>query len=164
MTEEWRTVKEFPNYAVSNEGRVRNDETGKVLKPAHCGQGRGYTTVQLWKNKKGASRLVHRLVGFAFVDGCKDGLQINHIDGVKSNSNASNLEWVTGSENLHHAYDTGLSPSGENHVSSKLTNYEVLEIRALRRMGTTLQVLADFFGVSLTLVSLIVNNKTRRRG
>ena len=156
MTEDWRTVKEFPNYAVSNDGRVRNDETGQVLKPAYCGQGRGYTTVQLWKNKKGASRLVHRLVGFAFVDGYKDGLQINHIDGVKSNNNHSNLEWVTNSENQQHAFDTGLRPS-------KLTNYEVLEIRALRRMGTTQQALADFFGVTQALISRIVNNKIWRR-
>ena len=31
-TEQWKTIKEFPNYQVSNMGNVRNSKTGQVLK------------------------------------------------------------------------------------------------------------------------------------
>ena len=48
--EEWRKVEEFPNYSVSNLGNVRNDETGRILKP--WVNSHGYLLANLCKNKK----------------------------------------------------------------------------------------------------------------
>lgn len=77
-------------------------ESGKVLKP-HLNLN-GYLTVNL----RGKQVKLHQLVANAFVPGKKEGLVINHKDGNKLNCLPSNLEWVTQSENMLHAYATGL--------------------------------------------------------
>lgn len=58
---------------------------------------------------------IHRLVCLAW-NGLppSDGkvYEPNHIDGDKHNNHRLNLEWMTRSENVQHAYDTGLSTNG----------------------------------------------------
>lgn len=60
---------------------------------------------------------VHRLVASAFVDGGFPEMQVNHINGVKSDNRKENLEWVTPSQNIQHAYDNGLN-SGHCNAES----------------------------------------------
>lgn len=98
----WKAVNLEPYgevYEVSNLGEVRNKLTGKVLKlfPNE----RGYLRVRLVKDKKAFGTSIHRLVMMSFcpVDGM-EGLEVDHIDGDKSNNSLSNLRWVTHEENL----------------------------------------------------------------
>ena len=103
-TEIWHKCEvPYTRYEVSNQGRVRNAHTGRVLRP---GKNRcGYLFVLLYY--KGQSRFcyVHNLVATAFVEGWREGLQVNHKNGVKTDNRAENLEWVTSSENHQHACD-----------------------------------------------------------
>jgi hypothetical protein len=94
---QWRKVIENTTYSVSDEGQVRNDSTNKILKP--CFNNCGYFYVQLTKDKKVKIALIHRLVAKAFVENADGKKQVDHIDGNKTNNNASNLRWVTASEN-----------------------------------------------------------------
>ena len=57
-----------------------------------------------------------------------NNLEINHINGNKYDNSISNLEWVSHSQNVQHAYDNGLMASGENHRFSILTENQVREI------------------------------------
>lgn len=111
MSEEWKTIKDFPNYEVSNTGKVRSlnyNNTGKVreLKPRDAGN--GYLSVGLCRNGKQKSIKLHRLVAELFIPNIRNKLEINHKDGNKANNAADNLEWVSRSENQKHAYDNGL--------------------------------------------------------
>lgn len=105
--EEWRSIDSYPNYDVSNCGRVRNSKTGRVLKPGRHKQ--GYSLVWLSKAGKTKGRSVHSLVANAFIPNPENKPQVNHLDGDKSNNHIGNLEWSTGSENTLHAYRTSLN-------------------------------------------------------
>ena len=123
MTEEiWRPIKDFPGYEVSNLGNVRsfyNNRYGiksdfRILKGS-VDKSTGYLKVSLWKNGKGATKSVHRLVADAFLDKCESKNDVNHIDGNKLNNCISNLEFATRNENMKHAYSTGLvTPTDKN--------------------------------------------------
>lgn len=63
----------------------------------------------LYDNGNGTTERVHRLVASAFVPNPDNKSDVNHIDGNKLNNHYTNLEWVTKSENMRHAYDTGLA-------------------------------------------------------
>lgn len=105
--EKWLAIDRFPNYCVSDTGRIKNRKTNHILKSHN--DGHGYPQVILSNNGYKQSQRVHRLVANAFVDGRDECLEVNHIDGCKENNRACNLEWVTPSENSLHAYTTGLS-------------------------------------------------------
>ena len=93
----------FTRYEVSNQGRVRNAHTGRVLRPRKHNW--GYLRVALYYKGLCKERFVHNLVATAFVEGWREGLQVNHKNGVKTDNRAENLEWVTSSENHQHAHD-----------------------------------------------------------
>lgn len=104
MSEIWKSLG-YANYSVSDLGRVRNDITGKYVKPYSNGWGRllvdfrscGFKTPQ-----------VHTLVAFCFLGPKPEGMEINHKDGNPHNNSATNLEYLTPKENVQHAIRNGL--------------------------------------------------------
>ena len=75
------------------------------------------------QNKEIKHVTVHRLVASAFIPNIENKPEVNHIDGIKSNNCDWNLEWSTHSENMQHAYDTGLKkPSQLNKCGFKHHN------------------------------------------
>lgn len=106
---EWREVKGFKGYFVSRCGKVKSYRTGKKIILKQREDHKGYLKVQL-VTELGTIKgfFVHRLVGYSFIPNPNNKPFINHIDGVKSNNHADNLEWVTARENVAHAYSLGL--------------------------------------------------------
>lgn len=107
----WKVIEEFPDYEISNLGRIFNNKHHRFLHPSIGA--RGYPVVNLTKDGKAYLRTVHILLGRAFIfnDDTEHKTQINHIDGNKTNFNLNNLEWVTPAENMVHARKTGLHTS-----------------------------------------------------
>ena len=93
----------YTRYEVSNQGRVRNALTDQVLRPRIIKE--GYLIVDLYYKGQRKTCYVHNLVATAFVEGWREGLEVNHKNGVKTDNRAENLEWVTASENRQHASD-----------------------------------------------------------
>lgn len=108
----WVQAKDFPNYEVSSEGRIRNVKTKRTLK-THINRN-GYEELVLRKDNKPRNQKVHRLVADSFYDGDHNGLDVNHIDGNKANNHISNLEWCTRKENIAHAFKHGLATSSRS--------------------------------------------------
>ena len=109
--EEWRDVKGYEGlYQVSSEGRVKSlerkfiDKIGReryvkecFLKPS-ADRG-GYLRVGLCDGEKRKTFKVHRLVCEAFHENPDNKPQVNHINEIKTDNRASNLEWATAREN-----------------------------------------------------------------
>ena len=101
----WKEVKGYENYLVSDDGKVFSKFSGRLLvcKPRDD----GYVTTALRKGEKSKNVYIHRLVLEAFGPTNKKET-INHKDGNKLNNHISNLEWNTYTENNKHAIETGL--------------------------------------------------------
>lgn len=100
--ENWKPILGYEGlYLVSDEGKVMNALTGRVLKERDNGS--GYKKVELWKNHKGKRMYIHRLVAISFINNPEGKTEVNHIDGNPKNNKAENLEWVSSSENTKHA-------------------------------------------------------------
>ena len=102
--EQWREINGYPNYLISNNGKVFSKKRNKVLSPKVDKY--GYFVVGLCRNNKVKHFTIHRLVALAFIpaiDGCN---VVNHKDCNKQNNNVDNLEWTTVSGNTKHCFHT----------------------------------------------------------
>lgn len=107
----WKQIDEFgPRYHFSNFGRVYSSKASRCLIPQPTKK--GYTTVCI-KNIKGKSKKygVHVLICWAF-RGPKPGeeYEVNHKNRIKDDNRSRNLEWITKSENVRHAFKFGCYP------------------------------------------------------
>ena len=102
--EYWKEILGYKGYYVSNMGRIKHYiksyDTFALLKPEHnCRTNREYIKIGS-KNLSFA-----RIVAHAFVNGySSERNTVNHIDGDVENNSASNLEWVSQSDNNKHSY------------------------------------------------------------
>lgn len=88
--EKWRAVKGFPWHSVSNEGRVRNDRTGKILQPLVIQNG----SIVVHLNAYGTSyKVVGLIVADAFIPNPTNAKRVDYIDGDRSNCHVENLKW-----------------------------------------------------------------------
>jgi len=122
MQEEWKIIKNFPNYMISNLGRIKSLNYKRTNKEQILKQninGRGYYYVNISVNNKYHNLLIHREVATAFLNNNKNYSDVNHKDGNKLNNNVNNLEWCTRSHNIQHAYNNGLKKGGKGKTYKK---------------------------------------------
>lgn len=180
-TEIWLPIPGFDGYEASSEGRIRSltrtitylregkevvtPKTGTILTTSNKVNNSGYQFAAIAPKRGTVS--VHHLIAITFI-GPKPSTShcVNHKDCNKQNNKASNLEWVTYSENLKHAVGMGrfdvfkkeqsIRSRGENNHNSKLTAEKVLAIRADE---STHEVIAAKYGITKTHVWFVKNKK-----
>jgi len=154
------------HYWVSNYGRIYSSKLNAIINPGMDMS--GYLRINLFaKDGREVRRSIHRLVmeSFCWFEGC-DKYQVNHINGIKIDNYIGNLEWTTRSENMRHAYLTGLNHSGEDCLLSKYSNQTIIRIADLLMQDTLSysQICMEVFGECndgyLHLVSNIANKNS----
>ncbi|WJJ55317.1 hypothetical protein QB910_000073 [Dabrowskivirus KKP3916] len=146
-----KQVKGTPWY-VTNLGRIMTTR-GQGWEKKFTLSRNGYYMV----NYKGKNYYVHILVAEAFLGERPDGFEVNHKDGNKKNNHVDNLEYVTKSENIQHAVDTGLKPSmhGETNGMHKLSNDDAKRLILELEHGASNDYLGQKYGLHSRYVSLI---------
>ena len=125
MENEWKPVVNYEGlYEVSSDGKIKS--VARIIKDCN-GNTRvwherimkyakdkdGYFRVQLSKNGKATSKLVHRIVAEAFIENPEKLPLINHKDENKNNNNYKNLEWCDAK------YNSNYGNAIEKRVSSR---------------------------------------------
>lgn len=158
MNEIWKDIIGYEGlYEISSLGRIKSNKGFLSIQKAI----NGYMLAHLWGNNIRKSKLVHRLVGLAFIPNPDMLKEINHLDGNKGNNVYSNLEWTTRSKNQKHSYDVlgRIKPpqpfkEGSGHPLSKSVYCPTLGIRF-----DSARIAARETGVSQGSISDICNGK-----
>lgn len=164
----YRDVSGFPGYRVGDDGSIwsrhrRNGaglgEQWRQLTPRRGAN--GYLKVNLRMSGLDHARYVHRLVLEAFVGEAPDGAQACHGDGDRTNNALDNLRWDTRASNEADKYlhGTARGTLGQGNGAAKLSEADVREIRDLCRGGALQWEVAILFGVSRSLVSMIMSGQ-----
>ena len=172
---EWRNVVGYEGlYEVSSTGllhsvtrtieynspitpnAVRRTYKGKLIS---CTTNKlGYTRARLSVGGVNSMRSVHRLVAEAFHPNSYNKPCVNHINEVKDDNRATNLEWCTYSENTQHSVH---KITGDNHYKTKLTNDDVLSIVThLKENIKTQEEIGEFHGTTKQIVCDIKNGRS----
>ena len=167
--EVWKEIPGFNGrYMVSSLGRIGSNRYSqlkghyfKILEPHIVSK--GYLAAVFMVNKKNHHLSLHRLVAKAFIPGEFEGAQVNHKDLNKQNNEVSNLEWVTGEENIQHYFSNsssspnsklcidvntgevyssiGKAAQAKHHDRNKMEE----KLRGVRSNNTSILVLEDYF-------------------
>ena len=107
-------IEGYENYLLYDDARVYNKKFNRFLKPGTNQD--GYKLVGLWKNGKGKTFRLHRLVGLHYIPNPENKPQVDHIDRDQSNNHVSNLRWATILENHQNKGDMKNNTSGIKNI------------------------------------------------
>lgn len=165
---EWRDVPGYEGvYQVSSTGLVKRIKASKgattshVLKPRALPK--GYQFVTLCVNSHPKQFYIHRLVLSAFKGDCPPNMEVNHLNGNRSDNRLENLEYVTHFENVQHTVHVLKNHrKGEEAGGAILNPNQVREIRGLWKRGVKQRDIALRYGVDYRTVWNIIHSKTWR--
>jgi hypothetical protein len=123
----WKAIEGFEGlYEISNMGRVKSlarvahrPKVGPlpVKEKIRCTplNTSGYPSIFLSKDGVTTQFRIHRLVAQAFIPNPDNLPQVNHLNNVKTDNRAENLEWITLLGNVYHAVELYGSKWGSHH-------------------------------------------------
>lgn len=149
--EEWKQSEEFPSYDISDEGKVRNRKTGRILKTNISEK--GYERVSLSENGVSKTRSIHTLVAETYIPDYEVGMGVIHKDNNPLNNHADNLELGTKSDIARSSYDRGRKQTHRMRPVRCVETGEAFE---------SITDCAKKMGVSAHGVSRSVNNPASR--
>jgi hypothetical protein len=174
----WRPVEGFPDYDVSNLGRVRSWRM-RVAIPGKRGSASARRTepyvlalgvketgrlhVVLRQGGRHLTVQVHLLVGRTFLPNPDNLPELNHKTGIHTDNRLGNLEWVTSAQNIQHAVKFGLVAHGTRHGMSKLNPAQVYEIRKRCDGGESQRCVAVSLGLAQGTVADVARRASWKR-
>ncbi len=138
--------KKILKYNVLKNGNIVS-ETGMVLNKK---SGKGYESFK--------GKYVHRLVAEKYIPNLNNYKDVNHINGIKTDNRVENLEWLSRSLNIKHAWDNKLNTGSTNNVSKKRL-FILEDVDNIKNSSLPSRKIAKLYNVSKTTILNIRNNK-----
>ena len=155
-------IKNYENYLITQNGLVLNNKLNKYLKIQTNRY--GYKVVQLYKNGIPKKFSIHRLIAIQYIKNPYNKLEVNHINGIKSDNRLENLEWVTKSENGLHSYKMGLSNISE--LNKKMVRAKVIKVVLDTESGIFYDSLTDLcneLNLKYSKMRDMLSNRTKNK-
>jgi hypothetical protein len=151
---DWKEIPGIIGYFVSPRGEIGrqiDSTTYKILKPKRTPAGYQEYNVMTVDGKR-ITKTMHSLIALTFIGPRPKNYVINHKNGIKTDNRVENIEYVTRSENVLHAYRIGLMKAmkGEQAVNSKLTEDIVKIIKECK--SVSVKKLAGIFNVDANTI------------
>lgn len=156
--EEFRDIKGFENYQVSNLGRIYSKKRRACLKVKRLA-GRGYYQVRLSKDGIYYYKNLHRLIAETFIPNPNNLRTVNHINGNKLDNRVSNLEWADDCRQQHEACLLGLKPTNK-HI---LTEDEIIKVYEMYSKGTSVKEIAEIYNTRTQQICKLVKGQRHQR-
>jgi len=113
----WCDIPNYENsYEANNNGKIRNKKTKKILSPSK--DKKNYLRVNLCKDKRTKTFLVHQLIAKTFIKNTDNLKMIDHINGIPNDNRTCNLRWTTYKDNANNIITrerNSISKSKEKH-------------------------------------------------
>lgn len=133
----WKNINKYPNYYISNFGRIKNKKN--ILRPSITN---GYYGINLFNKEKKIRMQIHILVAKQFINNPKDLPFVNHINGNRLDNRIENLEWIDNSGNMIHAFRIGLFKPKVCKVNQlSLDGTLIKEWKSISEASKTLKIL-----------------------
>lgn len=149
-------------YSINNIGKVQSTKQGrpKYLKPSYNIDGYQHVKLYIGDTKKNFG--IHRLVAKAFISNPENKPEVNHINGIKDFNWVGNLEWVTGKENVRHAFDNNLNHARRGTENGKCicTNSQIHEACKLLQDGKQPKEISLLLGMHKNIIDSIKAYRT----
>lgn len=133
----WKSLEEFPNYMFSNYGRIKNISLNILMSESRDSD--GYVVIGLRNNKGRCTRRIHKIIATLFCENPNNYTTVNHINHIRHDNRAENLEWCNFKDNIKE----------QEHGLSSLSK----SIKYTKQDGTiiifeTITEAADYFGIT----------------
>lgn len=153
--EEFRELKGFDNYKISNLGRIYSIKRRACLRVKKLGNS-GYYQVRLSKDGSYIYKNLHRLLAETFIPNPNNYRTVNHINGNKLDNRLENLEWASDCRQQHEACLLGLKHTTQ-HV---LTVDEINEVyKKYFEEGQSVYSLAKEYGTRKQQIAKLVKGQ-----
>lgn len=133
--EEWKIIKDFQLYSVSNLGNVKHNKSQKLKKLSLDSS--GYISIRLMKedDKKSYLIKVHRIVAQTFLDNPENKQTVNHKNHKRDDNRLDNLEWATMKEQNIHKKSIPLMTGGKGVLQYDLEMNYIQTFGSIREAG-----------------------------
>lgn len=160
--EDWKIISEYPEYDISNMGRIKYPIRKGILpykkRITYGGNTNdGYKTFELRNSNYKKNVAIHRLVAKEFINNPNNYNIVNHKDGNKKNNSVYNLEWCSRSQNTQHAYDNNL-------ISGKREIYQLDINNNIIKEWDTIKDAYETLNLSRTGINQVLNGKSKTSG
>ena len=168
MQEIWIDIRGYEGkYQISNLGQVKSLKNKIILKNAIISKRKGKDGYKV-VNLQGKIFYIHRLVANAFIPNKNNLPQVNHIDGNKLNNRIDNLEWVTASQNIKHAYKVNLmfphQPNNNGFKRNKIVQQIDKRSNQVLKEWASVKEAAETLNIGRTCISGCCRNKQKTAG